>query len=144
LAVETAGQLEDTFGKVVWFVPLADLTDARHVPDALVSALHLPRSSDPEPLEKVVAALSSHPRALLVLDNYEQLVDEGALLVRILLLRVPHLTCLVTSRRLLRLEGEREFPVPPLATPAGAGHAGATADVAERATFRGPGAGRSP
>jgi predicted ATPase len=55
LAVETAGQLEDTFGEAIWFVPLADLSDARLIPHTLTRALHLPRSPGAEPLEQAVA-----------------------------------------------------------------------------------------
>src|SRR5262249_34953060 len=54
---------------------------------------------------------------LLILDNFEHLAESGASLVRSLLERVPALTCLVTSRQALRLEGEREFAVLPLPTP---------------------------
>jgi non-specific serine/threonine protein kinase len=54
---------------------------------------------------------------LLVLDNFEHLAGSGAPLVHTLLARVPNLTCLVTSRQRLLLDGEREFALPPLATP---------------------------
>src|SRR5262249_29956107 len=65
----------------------------------------------------VVEALGRRP-TLLVLDNFEHLVEEGALLVRTLLERVTSLTCLVTSRQHLDLDGEQEFAVLPLPTPA--------------------------
>jgi predicted ATPase len=62
---------------------------------------------------------------LLVLDNLEHLLNEerrkgedGAAVVKALLERVASLTLLVTSRQRLNLEGEREFPVPPLPVPA--------------------------
>ena len=49
-----------------------------------------------------------------MLDNFEQLVEAGALLVRTLLERSPGLACLVTSRQRLNLAGEQEFAVLPL------------------------------
>jgi non-specific serine/threonine protein kinase len=69
-------------------------------------------------LEQAVELLSRQP-SLLLLDNFEQLVEEGAPIVRALLERVPSLRCLITSRQRLELSGEREFVVPPLSVPAG-------------------------
>ena len=52
---------------------------------------------------------------LLVLDNLEQVIASAPELSQ-LLTRCPHLVLLVTSRELLRVQGEVEFPLPPLAT----------------------------
>jgi predicted ATPase len=54
---------------------------------------------------------------LLILDNFEQLVDAGAPIVWTLLERIPALTCLLTSRQRLDLEGEQVFPVQSLPVP---------------------------
>jgi predicted ATPase/DNA-binding SARP family transcriptional activator len=116
LALAVAGRLGEPFHGAVWFVPLVQLTDPARLPDAVRDALHLPRTPDVEPMEQVVVALSRQP-ALLVLDNFEHLVEEGTTIVRTLLERIPTLTCLVTSRRKLNLAGERQFPVPPLPVP---------------------------
>ena len=69
-----------------------------------------------EPLEQVVEMFSRQP-SLLVIDNLEHLLAEGASFVQTLLERVPSLKCLVTSRQRLDLSGEREYIVPPLQTP---------------------------
>ena len=119
LAVEGARQLLEAFHGAVWFVPLQELSEAELIAGAVVEALALPRLPDVEPLDQIVTALSRQP-SLLVLDNFEQLVEEGASVVRDLLERVPTLTCLVTSRRSLDLTGESQFLVPPLPTPGGA------------------------
>jgi predicted ATPase/DNA-binding SARP family transcriptional activator len=116
LAIAAAGRLREKFGDAIAFVPLADLTDAARIPDAAAGALGLDRPADVEPMEQVIEHLSAQPW-LLVLDNYEHLVDEGALLVRQLLERVPTLACLVTSRQRLGLSGEQEFALLPLPTP---------------------------
>jgi predicted ATPase/DNA-binding SARP family transcriptional activator len=117
LALEAARQMVPVYQGAVWLVPLADLIDPRLIPDAVRDALRLPRSPHLEPLEQVINTLSLQP-TLLVLDNYEHLI-EGAPVVRSLLEHVPALQCLVTSRRRLDLEGERELVVPPLPIPMG-------------------------
>src|SRR5215216_1031024 len=55
-------------------------------------------------------------RGLLVLDNFEQVVEAAPLVVA-LLVACPTVTVLVTSRVRLRVSGEREVPVPPLPLP---------------------------
>jgi predicted ATPase/DNA-binding SARP family transcriptional activator len=129
LALEVAAGQRDARRGAVWFVPLEDLAECPgatplwQVAEAVRDALQLPRLPEIEPLEQVIAALSRQITGsggggpLLVLDNFEQLVAEGATVVRTLLERVPTLTCLVTSRRRLSLSGEREFPVCPLPVP---------------------------
>jgi predicted ATPase/DNA-binding SARP family transcriptional activator len=116
LALEVAGRLAEAWHGAVWFASLVDVADPRRVPDTLRDVLRLPGSPDVEPLEQIVAVLSRQP-TLLLLDNFEHLVDEGVPRVQTLLERVPTLTCLVTSRRRLDLAGEREFPVVPLPIP---------------------------
>ncbi len=118
------------FPGILAFVPLADQTDPARLPDALRAAVAMaasPSGSVPsrsaaaagaDPIEEVAARLNDAP-ALLVLDNFEQLVPgAGVTFLRTLLSeRCPNLTCLVTSRRALGIPGEREIPVPPLPTP---------------------------
>src|SRR5262249_27411311 len=110
LAVAGAGRLQAGFDGAVWFVPLAEVAEARRIGDAIRDAMDLPSSVGGEPLEQVAAALAQR-RSLLILDNFEQLAESGATLVRCLLERARLLTCLVTSRQRLALEGEQEFVV---------------------------------
>jgi predicted ATPase/DNA-binding SARP family transcriptional activator len=116
LAQQVAQELRDAFPGGVWFVSLRDLTDPALIPDQILLALRLPRSPQSPPLEQVAQFLSRAP-ALLVLDNYEHLVEGGAEIVQLLLEQADHLTVLVTSRQRLSLEGEREFPLAPLPIP---------------------------
>src|SRR4028119_1853190 len=120
LALELAWQLAKDSGElwqgVICFVSLADLMNAELIPGEIVDALRLPRSSDAEPFDLLVATLGREP-SLLLLDDFEHLVDDGAPIVGALLERVPNLLCLVTSQRRLGLPGEREWPVRPLSVP---------------------------
>lgn len=125
LAIEVAGKLAEDFHGGLWFVPLADLFDPGLMPGMIGDVLRLPRSPHREPLDQVTEFLNGrNAPVLLVLDNLEHLLaekmhksEDGAAVARALLERIPSLTLLVTSRQILGLEGEREFPVAPLPTP---------------------------
>ncbi len=117
LALEAGARLEPRWEGAVWFLGMADIADASLIPTVLVTALGLPRSGVIEPLDQVVAALGTRP-ALLLMDNFEHLVEEGARWVDLLLQRVPTLTCLVTSRQRLEIAGEHEMALSPLPVPA--------------------------
>src|SRR5262249_14891097 len=84
LALAAASRLHETFGTAVAFVPLMDLMDVRYIGDAILHALGVPRTGDRDLLEHVLEALSWQSW-LLLLDNFEHLVEEGAPLVRLLL-----------------------------------------------------------
>lgn len=120
LATEAARKLADRFSGGLWFVPLAHVTDPSLVPVAIADALGLPRSPTTTPLEQLCEFLNrSAGRAMLILDNLEQIAVEAASIVLSIATRVQGITCLLTSRRRLGLPGERAFPVPPLAIPDG-------------------------
>lgn len=118
LAIEAAQRLRAPMAEAVWFAELADLSDARLLPDAVRDALRLPRlPGQDSALEQIVEALSAQP-ALLVLDNCEHLIEEGAVpFVQTLRTRVPTLICLLTSRQRLNLPGEGEMVLAPLPVP---------------------------
>lgn len=117
LALEVARRLQDHFSGAVWFVPLADIADGSRMYDVLRVVLGLPTAQREDVKELVLSHLSGRA-ALLIVDNMEQLVEAGgAEVVESLVQRVPRLTVLVTSRRLLGLLGEREFALSPLPVP---------------------------
>lgn len=99
----------------VRFVPLAPLRDPHQVPAAVALALELSDVRGQSVRQTLQHALHSR-RMLLLLDNIEHLLDAAPFLSD-LLASCPRLTLLVTSRARLHLQGEQEFPVPPLATP---------------------------
>lgn len=116
LALESAALVHAKGGRVAWFVPLADVTDPGLIPEAVLITMGIAPSPAQGLVQQVVAGLSGR-KALLVLDNFEHLVEEGGPFVLSLLERVPGLSCLVTSRRHLRLPGEHVVDVPPLPLP---------------------------
>jgi len=115
LALELARKLEDDFADGARFVQLSATREADLIPSAIVEALGLKSAVNVEPGEHIARYLSGRSM-LLVLDNFEQLVD-GAHIVSRLLEQSPGLKVLVTSRIPLRILGERELPVPPLDVP---------------------------
>ncbi len=98
LALELAHRLAGEFRDGARFVPLAAI-DTR------------------ERLEQEIELDDAGVELLLVLDNFEQLVD-AAPVVADLLARAPGVTALVTSQAALRLSGEHEVPLAPLAVDA--------------------------
>jgi non-specific serine/threonine protein kinase len=119
LAVETARRLEQAFQGALWFVPLADLPEPDLILDRVRGALGLPpHVAGERPLQAATRMLSRQP-SLLVVDNFEHLVERGTSLLLMLIAEIPALTCLVTSRRRLDVAGEQEFPLAPLPTPRG-------------------------
>ncbi len=103
------------FPNGVFFVPLAPVRDSGLVLAAVMQALDLKQAGDRSHLDTLKAYLHDK-RLLLVLDNFEQVVTAGPLLAQ-LLSSAPGLKILVTSRELLRLTIEHDFPVSPLAVP---------------------------
>jgi predicted ATPase/DNA-binding NarL/FixJ family response regulator len=121
LAVAVARQLVDTFPDGVAFVGLAPLTEPELVLPTVAQVLAVRDAGDAPLVHRVTAAIGAR-RVLLVLDNFEQVV-EAAPQVAVLLAACPGLTVLVTSRVRLRLSGEREHSVAPLSVAAPVGPA---------------------
>src|SRR6185503_16608316 len=78
------------------------------------------RESTERPVAEVLRVHLRDRILLLVLDNLEQLLPAGAEIVSRVVRAAPELRMIVTSRELLRIEGERGYPVPPLDVSAGA------------------------
>jgi predicted ATPase/class 3 adenylate cyclase len=115
LAVQVAADLIDYFRDGVCFVSLAAVTDPDQVGVAIAEALGVKEVGTQSLLENLKEYLHDK-RLLLVLDNFEQVVDAAPQLAH-LLAYSQHLKMLVTSRSLLRLSAAHDFPVPPLALP---------------------------
>ena len=119
LALALADQINQEYAGIVCFVPLGDLSAAQQIPAAIARALGIELKGRASILDQVAAHLRQP--ALLVLDNFEHLMQGGAMLVRALLEKLPDLTCLITSRQRLNLSCEYEYGVRPLPVPLLAG-----------------------
>jgi predicted ATPase len=115
LAIEVAGQPLDAFPDGVVFVPFASISDPGLVASTIAQTCSIGEACGRPPLEMLTTVLRDMA-LLLVLDNFEQILP-AAPVVADLLAMCPHLKALVTSRAALRLSGEHEVAVPPLALP---------------------------
>lgn len=113
LGLHIATQLLNDFADGVCFVPLAPISDPDLVVPTIAQTFGLKESAS------LLEALKDYLRnkeLFLFLDNFEQVVAAAPKLSD-LLASCPELKMLVTSRAVLRIQGEYEFPVPPLALP---------------------------
>jgi predicted ATPase/DNA-binding XRE family transcriptional regulator len=120
LAIALADDVADAFLDGVVLVDLAPVRDVEGVPGAVAAALDIRESDHVSLAEAVVSALAVK-QILLLLDNFEHLLPAASWVVEVLQ-RSPGVAMLVTSRRPLRVRGEREFLVQPLGLPSGAPH----------------------
>lgn len=115
LSLQVGANLLPEFKDGVFFIDLSPARNPNQATAEITKALNLQEVGGFRLIENLKRFL--YPRQmLLVLDNFEQ-VTSAADLVSEMLAAAPMIKVLVTSRILLRLYGEHEFPVPPLALP---------------------------
>ncbi|MGH3133216.1 MAG: ATP-binding protein [Gaiellaceae bacterium] len=107
LAIEAAASLVGDYKGGIFWVGLAPLRDPRLVSETIAQTLGA---------KDGLAAHIADRELLLLLDNLEQVIEAAPELSAVLA-SCPNLTLLVTSRERLRVQGEIEYPVPPLAEP---------------------------
>ncbi len=115
LGLQVAEALRDDYPDGIWFVALAPITDAPMITATIAYVLKVKETAD-QPLEQHLHAYLRDKRLLLVLDNYEQVVDAAPLISELLAV-APQLKLLVTSRVPLYVAAEQQFSVPPLPLP---------------------------
>lgn len=112
LAVEIARQVSSNYPDGTFFVPIASITDPSLVLPEIAATLGLRSSATPESIGEALGEKD----LLVVIDNFEQ-VEDASPLVSALLRTAPGLQIMVTSRSLLRVSGEHQLQVVPLAAP---------------------------
>ena len=116
LALQAAREATDLFPDGVVFVALAPLSDPTLVLSTVAKSLNLREAEYRTPREALGVFLREK-KFLLVLDNLEHVLEAAPEVVA-LIEACPNLSVLVTSRAPLRVRGEQEYPVGPLALPA--------------------------
>ena len=115
LGLAVAEAVLDWFADGVYLVDLAPLRDPRLVSSTIAQVLGISDMGNRR-LEDTLRQVLGDQEVLLVLDNFEQLLQAGSLVAE-LVAGCPRLKVLVTSRVPLRLATEHQFPVPPLEVP---------------------------
>lgn len=115
LAIEVAARLAPDFTDGAWFVDLAGGRDPAVVAPTIAHGLGVRESAGALPVQSLKSYLASM-HALLLLDSFETVLAAAPLVVD-LLAAAPDLRVLVTSRGVLRIRGEHEYPLAPLEVP---------------------------
>lgn len=115
LAAEVVRAVASDFPDGVFVAPLGSTTDANMVPSQIAAALGL-RETGGQPVLGLVEAYLKDRALLLILDNFEQVLG-ARMSVASLIASSPGLKMVVTSRQVLHLSGEHEYPVPALSVP---------------------------
>ncbi len=115
LVLAVAETMADEFGDGAAFVPLAPIRDTSFVPASIAQALGVHGSDDGFVEQRLLDHLRTK-QALLVVDNFEHVLDAASVLARILAM-CPRANLLVSSRAALNIQGEHRFELGPLGLP---------------------------
>ena len=115
LALHVASSLLEDFDDNVAYVPLASIREPNLVLPAIAQTFGVFSDARDAPEDQLVEVLQDQ-QVLLVLDNFEQVLDAASSLANVLA-RCPRVTMLVTSQAPLGIAGEQLYPLLPLATP---------------------------
>jgi predicted ATPase/class 3 adenylate cyclase len=115
LSIAVAERCRDGFPDGVFFVELAPITEPALIAATVASAMGV-REDPSRPVAETLRDHLGNRHVLLVLDNLEQVIA-GAPVVAGLLRAASRLGVLASSRELLGVAGEHQYPVPPLGAP---------------------------
>jgi len=116
LAIQIGLEMLDRFKDGVFLVGLEPISDSNLVIPTIAETLGIHESVGSQPLVEILKEFLRDKQMLLLLDNFEQVVEVSPRIAE-LLETCPKLKAVATSRTPLRLRAEKELPVPPLAVP---------------------------
>ena len=114
LALQLARTLLDEYDDGVWLIPLTAVTDPAQAMTSIAAALEVADEAEAPLLDHLKTYLRER-QTLLLLDGFDQVLDAAPALAE-LLPTAPRLKLLVTSREPLRIYGEQEYAVAPMAS----------------------------
>lgn len=115
LAIHFAHRVKENFKHGAAFVPLAPVTDYKLVPGTIASILDI-QDSGKQPIEQTILEFLIEKELLLILDNFEQVI-EASKFISDILSHCKYIKILVTSRTSLHIRYERIFSLLPLSLP---------------------------
>jgi predicted ATPase len=115
LVLQVAQDIAARYSHGVVFVSLAPLADPGLVASTIAASLKITEGTEQPTLERLTEHLREK-QMLLILDNFEHLLPAAEAISR-LLAACPQLAIVATSRAILHLAAEHEYPVPPLPVP---------------------------
>ncbi|MFM9957463.1 MAG: tetratricopeptide repeat protein [Phycisphaerales bacterium] len=117
LSLRVGNELLDHYEGGVWFADLSECTTPDGVCAQVAAAFGVPIAG-PEPPQQVIAAVLEYRKPLLlILDNFEQVVESCAAMIGMWMKRARTARFLATSRTLLGIAGEQEYRLEPMRTP---------------------------
>jgi non-specific serine/threonine protein kinase len=115
LGLQVAANVAEAFKDGVFYIPLESITRPDLVLETIAQTLGIQNRSK-KPVGELLGDILAEQHVLLLLDNFEQVLEAASELPD-LLAACAGLKLLVTSREVLHLQGEFDFPVPPLSLP---------------------------
>ena len=116
LSLQIAADVVQSFPDGVYFVALSAVRDPDLVPSVIAQSMGVPTAGNRAPLDVMLEHLRDK-KILLVLDNLEQLLPQGASIIGQLLSASPDVKAVASSRAPLHVYGEQEMAVEPLRLP---------------------------
>jgi predicted ATPase/class 3 adenylate cyclase len=116
LALQLAAEVSGEFPDGAFFVDLAPVSEPALVVPAIAAGLGIREDGWEHPVRVSLDNFTRDRRLLLVLDNFEQVLDAAPIVIELLEV-APDLKIVVTSRSSLKLRGEQDLPLAPLHIP---------------------------